>query len=452
MRVYPSLWRFYCFEVTAIKTKSDRMMTYKETVLFLKSLNPLGIRLGLEQMSGLLARMADPQNAFPTVIIAGTNGKGSVASMTASILSAAGYKTGLYTSPDLIDFRERIRIDGEMISESETVSCVASVQKHVVETVSYFEFITAMAFLYFQRQNVDIAVLEVGLGGRLDATNVVTPLVSVITNISLEHQDYLGDTLAAIAVEKAGVVKPNGVCLTAARQKAVLAVLDSVCREKNAALYRLGRDIRTMRSKNGVFSYRGIGRDFKGLHAPFTGSHQITNAALALGVIEMIDTPASSFSISDEAVFRGLSDARWEGRLEILDHAPLLLVDGAHNQAGVSTLCRALAKDFVYRKLVLVFGVMGDKNYRVMARMLFPLAETVILTRPPSDRALPPQHLVPLATSYNRNVLVVEDPEEALNRARLQAASDDLICAAGSLYLVGEIKRIHAKSRIGQNI
>ena len=192
----------------------------------------MGIRLGLEPIRSLLERLHDPQNAFPTILIAGTNGKGSVAAMTASVLTRGGFRTGLYTSPDLIDLRERIRIDGRMISREETALCTEKVKWQIREEISYFEFLTAMAFLHFKEQRVQIAVLEIGLGGRLDATNVVTPLVSVITNISLEHREYLGSTLEKIAREKGGIVKQGGICLTAGRQKRVISTLEAICRER----------------------------------------------------------------------------------------------------------------------------------------------------------------------------------------------------------------------------
>ncbi len=409
----------------------------------MKALNPMGIRLGLDQIKSLLERLGNPQDACKSVIIAGTNGKGSVAAMTASMLSASGLRTGLYTSPDLIDFRERIRIDGKMISRKEAVDCLQAVKKAVTETVSYFEFITAMAFLHFQRQQIDIAVLEVGMGGRLDATNVANPLVSVITNISREHQEYLGSSLEKITYEKAGVIKSGGICLTAARQKTVLRALEEICRGKDARIFRLGKEFRAVRKGAGVFSYRGIGKNYKGLKCPLTGAHQIDNAALALGVIEMIgEAVGGRFVVPAAAVRRGLSGARWEGRLEILGLSPLVVVDGAHNLAGVAALCRALEDDFNYRKLILVFGVLGDKNYRMMAKRLFPLADRVIVTRPPCGRALAPEALLPVASKFNDSVEVVDNPGAALQRAFLLARKDDLICVAGSLYLVGEIKKI----------
>ena len=416
-------------------------MTYRETLAYLSGLNPLGIRFGLDPIRSLLGRLNDPQESFPSVLIAGTNGKGSVAAMTAAILSAAGFRTGLYTSPDLIDVRERIRLDGRMISREETASCVDEIQSRIREEVSYFEFLTATAFLHFQRRKADIAVLEVGMGGRLDATNVVVPLVSVITNVSLEHREYLGKTLEKIAREKGGIIKAGGVCLTAARQKPVIGTLEAICRERGARLVRVGKEIRTTIHRDGTFSYQGIGRRHERLLCPLAGKHQISNAALALGAVELIED--AGFRVEEAAVSEGLKRAHWEGRLEILQHSPMLLVDGAHNPAGAATLCRALQNDFPHRRLILLFGVLEDKDYRTMAKRLFPMADRVILTRPNSERALSPVELRRAAGRFHGDIEVVENPDDALRYALSLAGEEDLVCAAGSLYLVGEVKKLH---------
>jgi dihydrofolate synthase/folylpolyglutamate synthase len=416
-------------------------MTYQETLAYLSSLDKMGIRLGLDPVRRLLERLGNPQEGYPTVLVAGTNGKGSVAAMIASILTTGGYRTGLYTSPDLIDLRERIRIDGVMIGQDEIMSGTEQVKRQIAEPVSYFEFLTALALLHFHRRKVDVAVLEIGLGGRLDATNVVVPLVSVITNIALEHREYLGGTLAEIAREKGGIIKPGGRCLTGAVQPQAIAALEAICRERGATLRRLGREIRCRIHPDGSFSYRGIGRRHDRLVCPLAGRHQITNASLAIGAVEWI--AESGLLVAPAAVAKGLAMTRWEGRLEVLQRDPLLLVDGAHNPAGVAALCRALKRDFTYRRLWLIFGVLGDKDYRRMARRLFPLAHAVILTRPLSGRSLPPDALKAAAVGILPNVEVREDPGDALGVALSRAAAADLVCVAGSLYLVGEIKRIH---------
>ncbi len=418
-------------------------MTFQDTLRYLSSLERMGIRFGLDPIRSLLARLGNPQDDFPSVLVAGTNGKGSVSAMTASVLTTAGFRTGLYTSPDLIHFRERIRIDQRMISCREAALCTQRIREEILEKMSYFEFLTAMAFLHFQRQQVDIAVLEVGMGGRLDATNVVRPLVSVITNISLEHREFLGNTLAAIAREKGGIIGEKGFCITAAREARVIETLEAICREKRATLCRLGRQVRTTIHRDGTFSYRGIGKRYERLESPLAGRHQVRNAALALGVIERIAD--HGFRVDGQAVSEGLKRTRWEGRLEVLQQSPMLLVDGAHNPAGVASLCDALQGGFPRRRLFLLFGVLGDKDYPAMARKLFPLADRLFLTRPPGGRALSPDLLLPLARKVHPDVEIVEKPGDALGRALSLAGKKDLVCVAGSLYLVGEIKRCHAK-------
>jgi dihydrofolate synthase/folylpolyglutamate synthase len=279
------------------------------------------------------------------------------------------------------------------------------------------------------------------MGGRLDATNVVMPLVSIITNISLEHREYLGNTLAEIAREKGGIIRERGRCLTAASQKQVVETLEAICRERGATLYRLGKEIRTTTHRDGTFSYHGIGQRYERLVCPLAGRHQVKNAALALGAVELIGE--AGFRVEGRAVSEGLKRTRWEGRLEILQRSPMLLVDGAHNPAGVAALCRALKNDFPRRRLFLLFGVLGDKDYRTMAKRLFPLADRVFLTRPHSERALPLDVLLPAARRFHSDIDVVENPGDALRRAFSLAGKEDLVCAAGSLYLVGEIKRCH---------
>ncbi|MDA8123916.1 MAG: bifunctional folylpolyglutamate synthase/dihydrofolate synthase [Deltaproteobacteria bacterium] len=422
-------------------------MTYQDALATLSRFNKLGIRLGLDPIRSLLARLGNPQEDYRTVLVAGTNGKGSVAAMTASMLSAGGFRTGLYTSPDLVDIRERIRIDGRMIGTDEFASGVQEIQKKLTEEISYFEFLTALAFLHFHREQVDIAILEIGMGGRLDATNVVTPLASVITNISLDHQAYLGDTLEAIAREKGGIIKAGVPCLTAAVQEPAVETLRRLCNQRGARLFRLGKEIRLRTHRDGSFSYQGIGRRFERLTCPLAGRHQLRNAALALGTIELIGEAPGGLKVDDGAVAEGLGRTRWEGRLEVLQRNPLLLVDGAHNQAGAATLRRALLADFSYRHLWLIFGVLGDKDYGAMVKRLFPLAQKVILTHPGSERALPLETLLATARRYQRNVEIIEDPACALQSACLRVGKEDLICVAGSLYLVGAIKKIMGSRR-----
>lgn len=407
---------------------------------YLSQLKSKGVNLDLGPISRLLQRLDNPQAQYNTILVGGSNGKGSVAAIISSILHGAGVNVGLYTSPHLIDFTERIRVNNQMIKEEELSELIDEVREKIKEDITYFEFATALSFLYFCRRNVDIAVLEVGMGGRLDATNVVIPELSIITNICMEHQKYLGRNLSVIAREKGGIIKKGGVCLTAARQNKVLNVLEDLSRQKHSHLYRAGREIRMRKSKDGSFSYYGIFKKYKNLEISLIGKHQIENTALALGAIEILES--RGLNIGGEIVKKGLKDVRWEGRLEILNENPTLVVDGAHNPGGISALCRSLAVDFKYDKLILLFGVLNDKDYKAMLRKLSPRADKIILTRPGGERALPAEKLLPFVGKHNDSVEVIENSEKALVRAFALADKNDLICVAGSLYLVGEIKKV----------
>jgi dihydrofolate synthase/folylpolyglutamate synthase len=320
---------------------------------YLASLNVDTMHFGLAAITELLSRLGNPQNSYKTILIAGTNGKGSTAAMTASILCRAGYKVGLYTSPHLVDVRERIVINGKKISLKEFNQTIADVKNKKKQPVTYFEFLTAVAFVYFQRQKVDIAVLEVGLGGRLDATNVCKALVSVITNIAFDHMAYLGNTLESITREKAGIIKQNGICVTAARQKKVLDILENVCLRRRTKLYCLNRDIKIKKQKDGLLTYQGLYRGINNLAIPLMGEHQLSNAALALAVIELCEE--NGYTVDNAAIHTGLKNTHWEARLEVLQNQPLFLLDGAHNPAGIDVLCRSLINDFSYRRLILIF-------------------------------------------------------------------------------------------------
>jgi dihydrofolate synthase/folylpolyglutamate synthase len=410
-----------------------------ERIYGLKSVD---IRLGLDPVSRLLDRLHNPYNSYETILIGGTNGKGSIAAMVASILACGGFRVGLYTSPHLIDIRERIKVNQGMIALDEMMELIEEVKERMTESVTYFEFLTAVAFLYFCRKCVDIAVVEVGMGGRLDATNVVTPLVSGISNISFDHEEHLGKSLENIAREKGGIIKDGGVCITAVTQKSVIRVLEDICRERGASLFKVGGKIKVKELGNGFFSYKGIRKRYERLMCPLKGRHQIENAAVALGVIEAVAT--KGFSVNDDAVFTGIRDVQWAGRLEVLQHAPMLVVDGAHNAAGVSALAKALKNEFSYKRLILIFGVLNDKDYRSMLKKLVPLVDRLIITKPDTVRAMPPEEIAAVAQKwqYHNRIEVAESPHEALKRALSIAGSDDMICVTGSLYLVGEMKRI----------
>jgi dihydrofolate synthase / folylpolyglutamate synthase len=411
--------------------------------VYLDSLNVDKMRFGLKAISELLSQLGNPQNSYKTILIAGTNGKGSTATMIASILCSAGYKVGLYTSPHLVDVRERIVINGKKIPLKEFNRTIADVKDKKEQPVTYFEFLTAVAFVYFQRQKVDIAVMEVGLGGRLDATNVCKPLVSVITNISLDHMDYLGNTLDSIAREKAGIIKQKGICITAAKQKKVVDVLRDVCQRRHAKLYCLSSDIKIKKQKDGFLNYEGLYHNLKNLKIPLQGDHQLSNAALALAAIELC--AKKGFSIADAAIYAGLKNTHWEARLEVLQNQPLFLLDGAHNPAGISVLCRTFKKDFSYRRLILIFGALADKDYRQMLQKIVPLASIIILTQLKTKRAVPVNDIMETVKKMGYPAIVTENVKQAIERAQAMAKKQDLICATGSFYLAGEVKQAFPK-------
>jgi dihydrofolate synthase/folylpolyglutamate synthase len=409
---------------------------------FLKSLEKSGIKLGLSAVSGLMKRLGNPQNKYKSVLIAGTNGKGSTAAMLSSILSRAGLRVGLYTSPHLSDFRERIRINDKLITKNELSSLIKEVRDSLKEPVTYFEFTTALAFMHFFQKKVDIAVLEVGMGGRLDATNLVNPEVSIITNISLEHSEYLGSNLRQIAREKAGIIKRNGICITGAAQPSALGIIEETCVQKNSGLLVLGKDFRVRTAGDGSFNYYGLCRSFKRLKTPLLGRHQVKNAALSLAAVESLGT--KGIEISVEQVHRGLRETRWEGRLEVLREQPLVIADGAHNPAGIAALMKAIAENFRYRKLIIILGVLKDKDYGTMFRKISQVADRIILTRPASDRGLDPERF----GVDSKNVITTSSPHDALQRAFSMAGSRDLICATGSLYLIADIRKFVNKSKL----
>ncbi|MFA6283629.1 MAG: folylpolyglutamate synthase/dihydrofolate synthase family protein [Desulfurivibrionaceae bacterium] len=438
------------------------MMTYQEAWSFLDNLQFFKIKLGLESMSQFLDSVGNPHRGLRFVHVAGTNGKGSVSTTLRTILTRAGYKVGLYTSPHLSCVRERFRIDDRFISE-EAFARQASVIREALgeRQITYFEFATALALLWFAEEQVDVAILEVGMGGRLDATNVITPLVSVITNVSMDHEQYLGNTLAAVAFEKAGVIKPQVPVVAGVAADDSLAVVAKVCEERKAPLFLLGREFDAVRGPEGSWEYRGIdhGYSLGDLHCRLKGGYQIGNAALALAALESI---ATTLPVSDEAIRQGLLSVAWPGRLEyfcladgkvvecpaegaIEQPAALrrYLLDGAHNPAGVDSLRDALVSEFRYDRLILVWACMGDKDVSATLTAMAPLADRIIFTRPESERSATPEQLAAILAEEERSkAQSAATVAEALVLAADMAQSNDLICVAGSLYLVGAARKI----------
>lgn len=423
-------------------------MQYKETLTYLFGLQKFGIKFGLSNITHLLHLLGNPHERLKAVHIAGTNGKGSTAATLASIMQKAGYKTGLYTSPHLVTFTERIRINGREIEESKVVELTDRIRfkiqdsefKNELSKITFFEFTTAMAILYFMEEGVDIAVMETGMGGRLDATNVINPLVSLITNISIEHKEFLGDTIEAVAYEKAGIIKAGVPLVTGVAQPQAFQVIENVCSEKGAPLYRMGMDFSFQRKGKVIFSYNGIDEGFDDLTLNLTGSHQFSNASLAIASVELLRR--NGFTISNEAIYEGLADVAWPGRLETISERPRIIIDGAHNPAGAEALTKAIADDLEFDRLFLILGIMADKDIEGIMAPLAPLAYEVILSRPEYERASPATALLPTAKKYNSNSTAFETLKDAIDYARSRAAGDDIIIISGSLFTVGEARAL----------
>jgi dihydrofolate synthase/folylpolyglutamate synthase len=447
-------------------------MTYDEALQFLESFIDYEKIAGsyytperedLASMRRLLELIGHPERELTCLHLAGTKGKGSTAAMTASILSAAGLRTGLYTSPHLRDFRERIRVNDSMISPAECaaqVEAIADAARAVrddpaVGELSFFEVYTALALRYFRERGCDLVVLETGLGGRLDATNVAFPRACALTLIGYDHEAILGPTLEQIAAEKAGILKPRVPTVVAPQRPEARDVIAQVASEREAPLVWLHEEgtprpgepgarfeplasTSELPGEEGVpFALDGLLAHYPRLATPLLGRHQIANAATAVVLAEL--AAAGHFDLPAEAVAEGLRRTRWHGRFEIVERYPALVLDGAHNPESALALRWAVREHLQYDRLVLIFGGMGDHNLRAVAETLFPLADLVILTRSRNPRATPPDHLLELTGDLCRQVATEEDPAAALQAARAAARPEDAILVTGSLYLVGEI-------------
>ena len=430
-------------------TESTLLVKYQDSLAYLYGLQKHGIKFGLNSTVNILNRIGNPHEKLRFIHIGGTNGKGSTAAMLSSVLREHGYKVGLYTSPHLVRFTERFRI-GEQEATAERILDVFNRIRPLLddrEPPTFFEMITAMGFLYFAEENVDWVIAEVGMGGRLDATNVIAPEVTVITNIAMDHKEYLGNTLAAIAREKAGIIKPNVPLVTGASQPLVKGILKATCLQCDAPLYFFRTDFKVRRHANGTFTYRGIRLQLPSLEVSLKGDHQISNAAVALATLEVLEQKGC-FGLHPRAIQDGLKRVFWPARLEVLQQSPMIVLDGAHNPAGAESLREALQRSFSYKRLHLVLGVMQDKDIRGILRRLLPLAESVIFTQPRYVRAAGAETLRRLARPYIQKQYVVPNPAAAIEQAKLLAGPDDLICITGSLYFAGEVKELFGEQTL----
>ena len=426
-----------------------RKASYREAVRYLYSLQKYGIKFGLSKTSNLLKVFGNPHKGQKYVHFAGTNGKGSVAAFVASILKETGLKVGLYSSPHLVRFTERFRINNKEIAHEKAAALIEELRDAFVpkEPPTFFEATTAMALVYFARENTDIAIMEAGMGGRLDATNVITPLVSVITNISMEHQFFLGSRLLDIAGEKAGIIKKNIDVVTGATQPAVINLFKSIAKKKSAPLWRVGKEVR-YRTLGDRFHYYGLKHRFNNLHLGLRGKFQFRNAALALTVVELLEE--KGFRISSEDMREGLSNTAWPGRMQIVTRNPTIMLDGAHNPAATRALAKSIKAGFKYKRLILVIGVMEDKDIGQLLRGIMPISDYVIYTRPVYSRAANPDVLMDEATSLQKPGEVIHILTRAVDRARQIANPKDLIVICGSLFTVGEAMRYLIPDSYGQ--
>ena len=418
-------------------------MNLTETLEFIHSTNWKGSCLGLGRMEELMSRLGNPQDELRFVHVAGTNGKGSVCAMLAAILTAAGYRTGMYTSPHLVFVNERMKINGIDISDGDLVSLAEKVKPAadaMKDRPTEFEIITAMAFLYFKEQRCDVVVLEVGLGGRLDATNIIqAPDAAVICNIGLEHTEILGDTLEKIAAEKAGIIKPGCSAVLYEQSKEVEDVVTEKCRGCGVPLRITDGKRETLISAD-LTGQNLTYRERKNLRLSLLGSYQYHNAAVALDTVDVLIQ--KGYTIQDASIAAGFEQVRWPGRFEVLRRQPLVIADGAHNPNGVEELVRCIQQYLPGKKLTFVMGVMADKDYRTMLRFIVPLADRFIVVTPPNDRALTSTSLKKEIESIcQKPVIDAGSVQSGLNSALRLCEEGEAVCIFGSLYQMGEVRK-----------
>lgn len=396
--------------------------------------------LDLSRTRRLLAALDNPLHHFPVLLIAGTKGKGSTAAISHSILCAAGYKAGLYSSPHLHTFRERIRVGHQLISPERVIALAEEIRPHAdkIEGLTAWEVMTALAFLTFAQEQVEVAVLEVGLGGRLDATNVTEPAVSVITSISYDHVHLLGNTLTLIAREKAGIIRPGGTVISAPQYPEAMSAIEAVCREQNARLTVVGDEVawRVGRASLAGQTFYLAGESYS---LPLLGRHQTTNAVTAITAVQAL-AEKLGLTITSEAMQTGVAGVNWPGRLEILSREPLVLVDSAMNGDSAEKLRDTLADYFPGRSLLLVFGASNDHDYAVMLQALLPSARRAIMTQANHPRATPPETLAQTAQALGYRVSLAQTVAEALALALESGEDRDLVCVAGSLFCVADAR------------
>jgi dihydrofolate synthase / folylpolyglutamate synthase len=420
------------------------MKGYDDTLEYLGRLEKFGTVFGLENIEWILSLLGNPHRRIKTVHVAGTNGKGSVASMLSCMLQEEGYKVGKYTSPHLVSFTERITVNEVEIREEEVATIANDLRKRARDAdenrfFTYFDFTTALAFEFFYEKQADICIVETGLGGRLDSTNVVMPLVSIITNVDYDHMNYLGNEISDIAREKAGIIK-RGVPVVTGTDGLALRVIEETASGTGSAVYALGRDFCCKKELDQRMTYVGMKTKFENVFVNLRGDYQFDNGALALATAECLTS--TGFPMDEGAMRKGLSRVEWPGRLEVVSENPTILLDAAHNAHGAHSLKGYLKSHYSEKRKILVFGVMKDKAYEEILKEILPLFDKVIFTRPDIERALSPQDLM----SHAPGARITESVKKALKEARNVANDEDLIVVTGSIYTIGEARSIIART------
>lgn len=431
-------------------------MNYEECLRYLEKIQNLGIKFGLDNVQTILDSLGSPHQKYPSILVAGTNGKGSVCAMITKILTLHNFRVGLFTSPHLVRIEERIRIGEKLISIPNFCRVLSLLKEKIKELMiskallsppTYFELMTCLALLYFYEQKVDIAVLEVGMGGRLDATNVVEPLATVITTISAEHQKFLGESLEQIAFEKAGIIRRGIPVVCGVEEKKAFLTIKKRAKRLHAPFFgalEKGECFRPLKGEKGYwFEYR-TERDSYSFSPNLLGLHQGKNAAVAIVVAEQLSKNWKR--LKKEKIIEGIKKSRWPGRLEIIYRHPLIILDGAHNEEGAKAL-KVYINGFISSSLILVFAMMRDKKIERVANILFPLAKKIILTRFPYFRAASPEEIMSRVPRYKDRIFLEPDPKRALQLALQNANPQESIIITGSLYLVGEIKKYKVRKK-----
>ncbi|WP_297434952.1 folylpolyglutamate synthase/dihydrofolate synthase family protein [uncultured Clostridium sp.] len=426
-------------------------MRYEEAMEYIASTSRFGMNFGLDRVKAMLSHLGNPQNDFKCIHIAGTNGKGSTTAMISSILKEEGYTIGMYTSPYLEEFEERIQVNGVNIPKEKLASLVTEI-KDIIESViadgfddpTQFEIITTLMFLYFSREKIDYAVIEVGLGGRLDATNVIdNPLISVIASISKDHMNILGNTIKEIAFEKCGIIKNTSV-ISYPQVSEAMEVIEEVCIKRGVTLIKtnLGdiKEVVSNKERNTqIITYNLNGREVEVEHT-LLGDHQVKNTLVAINVIDEFSKKVRK--ISDDTIKNGLSKAKWIGRMEVMKKTPLVVIDGAHNLDGINSLKNSVSKYFNYKNIILVLGILGDKEVEKMVSDISEISKFIILTEPHNDRAKSIDEMGEYLEKLEKPYEKILDYEKAYKKALEIAGKDDLILVCGSLYMIGDMRTV----------